>query len=48
MDTALDGKKIRILIYELRNCSENLPCLYFIHGGGFVFKINGFSKMKNS
>lgn len=34
---ALDGKKIRILIYEPRNCSEKLPCLYFIHGGGFVF-----------
>lgn len=35
--TVLDNKKIRILIYEPRNCSENLPCLYFIHGGGFAF-----------
>lgn len=34
---ALDDKKIRILIYEPRDCSENLPCLYFIHGGGFAF-----------
>lgn len=37
MDTALDGKKIRMLIYEPRNCSENLPCLYFIHGGRVLY-----------
>lgn len=28
---------IGILIYEPKNCTEPLPCLYFVHGGGFVF-----------
>lgn len=28
---------IKVLIYETKDCEEPLPCLYFIHGGGFVF-----------
>jgi len=28
---------ISVLIYEPKDCKEILPCLYFIHGGGFVF-----------
>lgn len=29
--------QVRVLIYEPKNCNEILPCIYFIHGGGFVF-----------
>ena len=28
---------IRTLIYESKTCQDNCPCIYFIHGGGFVF-----------
>ena len=28
---------IKVLIYEPKDCKATLPCLYFIHGGGFVF-----------
>lgn len=35
---AIDSKtSIRVLIYEPKNCNETLPCIYFLHGGGFVF-----------
>lgn len=30
-------KKIKVLIYENKNNTKQLPCMYFIHGGGFVF-----------
>lgn len=29
--------KIKVLIYGQKNVNEKLPCMYFIHGGGFVF-----------
>lgn len=29
--------KIKILIYEPKNNDNKLPCMLFIHGGGFVF-----------
>ena len=32
-----EEKKVRVLIYEPKNSSGKLPCMYFIHGGGFVF-----------
>lgn len=32
-----DDTKIRVLIYEPQTHGKNLPCMFFLHGGGFVF-----------
>lgn len=32
-----DGTSIRTLVYSPKDCSQSLPGLLFIHGGGFVF-----------
>ena len=32
-----DGAAIRILLYAPKGCEEQTPCLFFLHGGGFVF-----------
>ena len=34
---AEDGETIRILLYAPKACAESAPCLFFFHGGGFVF-----------
>ena len=36
-DTSIDGVDTKI--FRLKKCdpSENLPCIIFFHGGGFVF-----------
>ncbi len=33
-----DAQKIRLTVYEPEGISENLPCLFYIHGGGFFFE----------
>lgn len=32
-----DGANIRFLLYAPKQCSAQTPCLFFFHGGGFVF-----------
>lgn len=34
---ATDGANIRLLFYAPKKCAERMPCLFFLHGGGFVF-----------
>ena len=34
---ATDGANIRLLLYAPKQCAKQTPCLFFIHGGGFVF-----------
>ena len=34
---ATDGANIRLLFYAPKQCAERMPCLFFLHGGGFVF-----------
>ena len=34
---AEDGANIRILLYAPKQCTGQTPCLFFLHGGGFVF-----------
>ncbi len=34
---ATDGANIRLLFYVPKQCAERMPCLFFLHGGGFVF-----------
>ncbi len=31
-----DGKKITITVYESKNIKQNVPCLVYYHGGGFL------------
>lgn len=33
-----DGEEIDVYIMEPKGCKEILPCLVFLHGGGFAFK----------
>lgn len=35
--SATDGANIRLLFYASKQCAERMPCLFFLHGGGFVF-----------
>lgn len=32
-----DGKNIRFLLYSPKKCDKLVPCMFFIHGGGYVF-----------
>ncbi len=32
-----NGANIRLLLYAPKQCTEQTPCLFFLHGGGFVF-----------
>lgn len=34
---AEDGANIRLLLYAPKQCAGQMPCLLFLHGGGFVF-----------
>lgn len=34
---AEDGANIRLLLYTPKQCVGKTPCLFFLHGGGFVF-----------
>lgn len=34
---AEDGANIRLLLYAPKRCAGHTPCLFFLHGGGFVF-----------
>lgn len=34
---ATDGVNIRLLFYAPKQRAERMPCLFFLHGGGFVF-----------
>ena len=32
-----DGSCLRMLLYAPAGCEGETPCVYFLHGGGFVF-----------
>lgn len=32
-----DGSRMRLLLYAPTACTGTVPCLYYLHGGGFVF-----------
>ncbi|MBO5328865.1 MAG: alpha/beta hydrolase [Clostridia bacterium] len=37
-----DGKLIECFLFSPKNASEKLPCLIYIHGGGFVLPATGY------